>query len=134
MTGAGSEPAGWLDEVRWNADGLVTAVAQDAASGDVLMLAWMNRESLAETAATGRAVYWSRSRSRLWRKGEESGYVQRVHEIRLDCDGDAVLLKVEQQGGIACHTGRRSCFFRRLDDARWHEVDPVLKDPQEIYR
>ncbi|MCO5100775.1 MAG: phosphoribosyl-AMP cyclohydrolase [Burkholderiaceae bacterium] len=134
MTGAGSEPAGWLDQVRWNADGLVTAVAQDAASGDLLMLAWMNRESLAETAATGRAVYWSRSRSRLWRKGEESGHVQRVREIRLDCDGDAVLLKVEQHGGIACHTGRRSCFFRRLEGARWHEVDPVLKDPHEIYR
>jgi len=135
MNDAGNAPgARWLDEVRWNADGLVTAVAQDAASGDVLMLAWMNRESLAETAATGRAVYWSRSRSRLWRKGEESGHVQHVREIRLDCDGDAVLLKVEQQGGIACHTGRRSCFFRRLDGARWLEVDPVLKDPGEIYR
>ncbi len=125
---------GWLDAVCWNGDGLVSAVAQDAATGDVLMLAWMNRESLAETAATGRAVYWSRSRARLWRKGEESGHVQRVLEIRLDCDGDAVLLKVEQQGGIACHTGRRSCFFRRLDATRWQEADPVLKDPGEIYR
>jgi phosphoribosyl-AMP cyclohydrolase len=125
---------GWLDAVCWNEHGLVTAIAQDAASGEVLMLAWMNREALAETAATGRAVYWSRSRARLWRKGEESGHVQLVREIRLDCDGDAVLLKVEQQGGIACHTGRRSCFFRRLDDAQWREVDPVLKDPGEIYR
>ncbi|RIK93765.1 MAG: phosphoribosyl-AMP cyclohydrolase [Burkholderiales bacterium] len=133
MSAAGNE-RDWLDAVRWNEDGLVTAVAQDAASGEVLMLAWMNRESLAETAATGRAVYWSRSRGRLWRKGEESGHVQHVRELRLDCDGDAVLLKVEQQGGIACHTGRRSCFFRRLDDARWNEVDPVLKDPGEIYR
>ncbi len=133
MNAAGNE-RDWLDAVRWNEDGLVTAVAQDAASGEVLMLAWMNRESLAETAATGRAVYWSRSRGRLWRKGEESGHVQHVRELRLDCDGDAVLLKVEQQGGIACHTGRRSCFFRRLDDARWNEVDPVLKDPGEIYR
>ncbi|MDT3679454.1 MAG: phosphoribosyl-AMP cyclohydrolase [Burkholderiaceae bacterium] len=133
MTDAGNE-RDWLDAVRWNEHGLVTAVAQDAASGEVLMLAWMNRESLAETAATGRAVYWSRSRGRLWRKGEESGHVQHVREIRLDCDGDAVLLKVEQQGEIACHTGRRSCFFRRLDDAQWSEVDPVLKDPAEIYR
>ncbi|HEY0878039.1 MAG TPA: phosphoribosyl-AMP cyclohydrolase [Zeimonas sp.] len=135
MNASGSASAGgWLDAVRWNEDGLVTAVAQDAVSGEVLMLAWMNRESLAETATTGRAVYWSRSRARLWRKGEESGHVQHVREIRLDCDGDAVLLKVEQQGGIACHTGRRSCFFRRLDDARWREVEPVLKDPREIYR
>jgi len=133
MTDAGNA-RDWLDAVRWNEHGLVTAVAQDAASGEVLMLAWMNRESLAETAATGRAVYWSRSRGRLWRKGEESGHVQHVREIRLDCDADAVLLKVEQQGGIACHTGRRSCFFRRLDGAQWSEVDPVLKDPAEIYR
>lgn len=135
MNDAGNASAGgWLDAVCWNDDGLVSAVAQDAASGEVLMLAWMNREALAETAATGRAVYWSRSRARLWRKGEESGHVQRVLEIRLDCDGDAVLLKVEQRGGIACHTGRRSCFFRRLDAARWQETDPVLKDPGEIYR
>ncbi|HLT26566.1 MAG TPA: phosphoribosyl-AMP cyclohydrolase [Zeimonas sp.] len=125
---------GWLDAVRWNDDGLVAAVAQDAGTGEVLMLAWMNRESLAETAASGRAVYWSRSRGRLWRKGEASGHVQHVREIRVDCDGDAVLLKVEQQGGIACHTGRRSCFFRRLEGAQWREVDPVLKDPREIYR
>lgn len=131
---ANAGDGGWLDAVCWNDDGLVAAVAQDAASGEVLMLAWMNRESLVETLATGRAVYWSRSRARLWRKGEESGHVQHVRAIRLDCDGDAVLLKVEQQGGIACHTGRRSCFFRELDDAQWREVGPVLKDPGEIYR
>lgn len=133
---AAPEAAGWLDEVRWNDDGLVAAIAQDAGSGEVLMLAWMNRESLAETLALGHAVYWSRSRARLWRKGEASGHVQRVREIRLDCDGDAVLLKVDQQGGIACHTGRRSCFFRSLDAdrAQWREVEPVLKDPGEIYR
>lgn len=128
-----TEPA-WLDDVRWNDEGLVTAIAQDAGNGDVLMLAWMNRDALAETAATGRAVYWSRSRARLWRKGEESGHVQHVSEIRLDCDGDAVLLSVEQAGGIACHTGRRSCFHRRLSDGTWQVVAPVLKDPESIYR
>ena len=126
--------AAWLDEVRWDAAGLVPAIAQDAASGRVLMVAWMNRESLAETAATGRAVYWSRSRGRLWRKGEESGHAQRVRELRLDCDGDVVLLQVEQEGGIACHTGRESCFFSRLVDGRWVPVDPVLKDPETIYK
>ena len=125
--------AGWLEEVAWNADGLVPALAQDARSGRVLMLAWMNRDALAETAASGRAVYWSRSRARLWRKGEESGHVQRVREIRLDCDGDTVLLLVEQAGGIACHTGRQSCLFRRLDDGRWADVDPVLAEPADIY-
>ena len=131
---AGSAPEAWLDEVRWDADGLVPAIAQEASSDRILMVAWMNREALAETAASGRAVYWSRSRGRLWRKGEESGHVQRVSELRLDCDGDVVLLKVEQQGGIACHTGRHSCFFRRYDDGRWVVVDPVLKDPESIYR
>jgi phosphoribosyl-AMP cyclohydrolase len=128
---------GWLDDIRWDRDGLVPAVAQEQGTGDVLMLAWMNREALAETAASGRAVYWSRSRGRLWRKGEESGHVQQVHEIRLDCDGDVVLLKVTQLGhepGIACHTGRHSCFFRRQDGERWVDVDPVLKDPEHIYR
>ncbi len=124
----------WLDEVQWDLDGLVPAIARDAESGRVLMMAWMNRAALAETAASGRAVYWSRSRKRLWRKGEESGHVQVVREIRLDCDGDALLLTVEQQGGIACHTGRESCFFRRLGDGRWEIVDPVLKDPGSIYR
>lgn len=125
--------AAWLDEVKWGADGLVTAVAQDRASGRVLMVAWMNREALRETAERGVAVYWSRSRGRLWRKGESSGHTQRVHEIRLDCDGDTVLLLVDQAGGIVCHTGRESCLFRRLDRGQWLTVDPVLKDPADIY-
>lgn len=128
--GAGS----WLDEVRWDDDGLVPAIAQEAGTGAILMVAWMNREALAETAASGRAVYWSRSRGRLWHKGEESGHVQTVRELRLDCDADVVLLEVEQAGGIACHTGRHSCFFRRLKDGAWETVDPVLKDPESIYR
>ncbi|MFO1397980.1 MAG: phosphoribosyl-AMP cyclohydrolase [Burkholderiales bacterium] len=123
----------WLDDVRWNADGLVAAIAQDAASGRVLTLAWMNREALARTAETREAHYWSRSRRKLWRKGEQSGHVQRVQEIRLDCDHDAVLLMVEQVGGIACHTGRERCFFRRLEDGAWHDVEPVRKDPKAIY-
>ena len=126
--------ADWLDAVKWNADGLVPAIAQDAGSGQVLMLAWMNREALRATLDSGNAVYWSRSRSRLWRKGEESGHVQKVREIRLDCDEDAVLLRVDQLGGIACHTGRQHCFFRRLDNGGWTEVDPVIKDPNEIYK
>jgi phosphoribosyl-AMP cyclohydrolase len=125
---------GWLDAVSWNEQGLVTAIAQDAASDRVLMVAWMDRAALAETAASGEAVYWSRSRARRWKKGEESGHVQRVREIRLDCDGDVVVLKVEQAGGIACHTGRESCFYQRLEGDRWVEVDPVLKDPKAIYK
>ena len=112
----------------------MAAIAQELGSERILMVAWMNREALAETAATGRAVYWSRSRAKLWRKGEESGHAQRVREIRLDCDGDVILLKVEQAGGIACHTGRHSCFFSRLEDGRWVAVDPVLRDPESIYR
>jgi phosphoribosyl-AMP cyclohydrolase len=124
----------WLDEVPWNGDGLIAAVAQDAQSGRVLTVAWMNREALAETARTNQAVYWSRSRRRLWRKGEESGHVQKVRELRLDCDADAVLLKVEQVGGIACHTGRESCFFRKLENGSWVTSDPVLKDPSLIYK
>lgn len=124
----------WLDAVRWDAAGLVTAIAQEVGTDRILMVAWMNREALAETAATGRAVYWSRSRGRLWRKGEESGHAQRVREMRLDCDGDVILLKVEQEGGIACHTGRHSCFFSRLEDGRWVAVDPVLRDPETIYK
>lgn len=124
----------WLEHIAWNKDGLVPAVAQDAATGDLLMLAWMNREALRLTAEQGRAVYWSRSRGKLWFKGEESGHVQKVGEIRLDCDNDVVLLKVEQIGGIACHTGRRHCFFRRLQDGEWVDVEPVVKDPAEIYR
>ena len=124
----------WLDEVQWDDKGLVPAIAQEAGSGRILMVAWMNREALAETAASGRAVYWSRSRGRLWRKGEESGHGQKVHELRLDCDGDVIVLVVDQIGGIACHTGRRSCFFRRLENSAWQTVEPVLKDPGEIYR
>lgn len=123
----------WLDQVKWNDDGLVPAIAQDAKSGRVLMLAWMNREALAETAASNKAVYWSRSRKKLWRKGEESGHEQRVQEIRLDCDNDVVLLTVEQVGGIACHTGREHCWFQRLEGDRWVAVDPVIKSEQEIY-
>jgi phosphoribosyl-AMP cyclohydrolase len=128
------QASSWLDEVRFDADGLVTVIAQDALSRRVLMVAWANREALAETAASRQAVYWSRSRGRLWRKGEESGHRQRVAEIRLDCDGDVVMYAVEQEGGIACHTGRESCFFRRLDGGAWQAVDPVLKDPELIYR
>lgn len=125
---------GWLTEVHFDGDGLVPVIAQDAASGRVLMVAWANREALAETVQTQRAVYWSRSRGRLWRKGEESGHTQQVSEIRLDCDGDVVLYAVSQAGGIACHTGRESCFYRRLTDGHWDAVDPVLRDPELIYR
>ncbi len=129
----------WLAAVKWDAHGLVPAIAQDVATGDILMVAWMNREALEETARTKRGVYWSRSRNRLWRKGEESGHVQLVSEIRLDCDNDVVLLKIEQLGGIACHTGRRSCFFQKLDldgqgAGHWVTTAPVLKSPDEIYR
>jgi phosphoribosyl-AMP cyclohydrolase len=124
----------WLDEVKWDAAGLVPAIAQEAGSGQVLMVAWMNREALAETARSGRAVYWSRSRGKLWRKGEESGHVQTVRDIRLDCDADVVLLTVEQAGGIACHTGRHHCFFRQLKGDRWVTVEPVIKSEAEIYR
>lgn len=123
----------WLDRIQWTADGLVPVIAQDADSGEVLMFAWMNREALQQTVTRGDAVYWSRSRNRLWHKGETSGHVQKVHEIRLDCDADVILLKIEQVGGIACHTGRRSCFFHRLEDDDWVAVEPVLKDPGEIY-
>jgi phosphoribosyl-AMP cyclohydrolase len=125
--------AEWFNQVRWDGEGLAPVVAQEAGSGRVLTLAWMNREALAETAKSGEAVYWSRSRRKLWRKGEESGHVQRVLEVRLDCDADAILLRVEQSGGIACHTGRESCFFRKLENGRWVSVDPVLKDPKLIY-
>ena len=124
----------WLDEVLWDAQGLVPAIAQDAKTGEVLMFAWMNREALALTAESGHAVYWSRSRGRLWHKGEESGHTQTVLELRVDCDKDVVLLKIEQAGGIACHTGRRSCFFNRLETSGWQDVEPVLKDPKEIYK
>ncbi|HKB60787.1 MAG TPA: phosphoribosyl-AMP cyclohydrolase [Gallionellaceae bacterium] len=124
----------WLNRVNWSGDGLVTAIAQDAASGRVLMVAWMDREALKRTAESGEAVYWSRSRKKLWHKGEESGHVQKVNEIRIDCDNDVVLLQVEQMGGIACHTGRASCFFSRLENGQWVEIDPVLKAPEEIYK
>jgi len=124
----------WLDRIKWDERGLVPAIAQEASTHKVLTLAWMNRESLAKTVATGEAHYWSRSRKRLWKKGEESGHVQKVREVRLDCDADAVLLKVEQTGGIACHTGRELCFFQRLDGDRWVAVEPVIRDPKEIYR
>ena len=123
----------WIETVAWNADGLVPAIAQDSDSGEVLMVAWMNREALARTVETGEAVYWSRSRAQLWKKGATSGHLQRVREIRLDCDADAVLLKVESVAGIACHTGRRRCFFNRLEgkgaERRWVETDPVVADP-----
>lgn len=127
----------WLTQLRFDDNGLIPAIAQDARDGTVLMVAWMNAEALAETASTGYAVYWSRSRGKLWRKGEESGHRQQVLEIRLDCDADVILLKIEQEGGIACHTGRRSCFFHRLDtdgQPQWVNVEPVLKDPQDIYK
>lgn len=138
-----SQPASWIQEVRFDAQGLIPAISQDAQTGQILMVAWMNAESLAETVSTGRAVFWSRSRNRLWRKGEESGHVQRLIELRLDCDADVLLLKVEQLGAIACHTGRASCFYRRLDSVtnagdgpgfQWVVVDPVLKDPELIYK
>lgn len=123
----------WLDAIKWDRDGLVPVIAQEAGSGTVLMVAWMNRAALAETVRTGKAVYWSRSRSKLWRKGEESGHEQIVRDLRLDCDNDVLLLTVEQKGGIACHTGRHHCFFQQLQNDRWVAVEPVLKSEQEIY-
>lgn len=124
----------YLDQIKWDANGLVPAIAQDSESGINLMMAWMNREALAETVETSRAVYWSRSRQKLWRKGEESGHVQQVEEIRLDCDNDVVLLKVRQQGGIACHTGRQHCFYQVYANGDWQVAEPVVKDPKEIYK
>ena len=123
----------WLDELAFDAEGLIPAVAQETGTGKILMLAWMNREALAETVTSGQAVYWSRSRKRLWRKGEESGHRQLIKEIRLDCDSDVVVLEVEQVGGIACHTGHGRCFFRKLENGRWVETDSVIKKPREIY-
>ena len=123
----------WLNKVNWSADGLVPAIAQEAGSGKVLMVAWMNRDALKRTVESGEAVYWSRSRKKLWHKGEESGHVQKVREIRLDCDEDVILLQVEQVGGIACHTGRHDCFFQKYEDGQWVVTSPVLKDPSEIY-
>lgn len=124
----------YLDEIPWNADGLIAVVAQDAKSQRVLTVAWMNRDALRETVESQQAVYWSRSRKKLWRKGEESGHVQKVREVRIDCDSDAILLKVEQVAGIACHTGRESCFFRKLENGKWVTIDPVIKDPSLIYK
>lgn len=125
--------AGFLDAVGWDANGLVAAVAQEQGSGRILMLAWMNRAALAETVSSGFATYWSRSRQRLWRKGEESGHRQQVHAVQLDCDGDAIVLMVTQTGAIACHTGRHSCFFRTLEGGVWRESEPILKNPAEFY-
>ena len=124
----------WLDKVKWDANGLVPAIAQEALTGKVLMVAWMNRAALEQTVASGEAVYWSRSRRKLWHKGEESGHVQKVRELRLDCDEDVILLSVEQVGGIACHTGRHNCFFQKYADGRWVVTDPVIKDPKDIYQ
>ena len=124
----------WLNKVKWNDDGLVPVIAQEALTGKVLMFAWMNRAALERTVVGGEAVYWSRSRRKLWHKGEESGHVQKVHELRLDCDEDVILLSVEQVGGIACHTGRHNCFFQKYADATWVVTDPVIKDPKEIYK
>jgi len=124
----------WLNEVAWDENGLVPVIVQEIGSNDILMFAWMNREALERTAREGEAVYWSRSRRKLWHKGEESGHVQKVLEIRTDCDNDVILIQVEQIGGIACHTGRHSCFFQKFEADRWQTVDPVLKDPKEIYK
>jgi phosphoribosyl-AMP cyclohydrolase len=127
----------WLNAIKWDRDGLVPVIAQEASSGDVLMFAFMNREALARTVQSGQAVYWSRSRARLWHKGEESGHFQQVHELRMDCDNDVLLMKITQLGhdpGLACHTGRHSCFFQKLDGGEWKSVEPVLKDPQAIYK
>ncbi|MEE9161136.1 MAG: phosphoribosyl-AMP cyclohydrolase [Gammaproteobacteria bacterium] len=132
MSSPGTET--WLDAIKWNTDGLVTVIAQDFQSGDVLTQAWMSREALALTVAEGQAVYWSRSRNKIWRKGEDSGHRQIIKEILLDCDNDALLLKVEQVGGIACHTGRARCFYQRLENNKWVITDPVIKDPEEIYK
>ena len=137
MSAEYTEAMNWLDQIKWDADGLVPVIAQEHASGDVLMFAWMNREALARTAELGEAVYWSRSRQRLWHKGEESGHTQTVHDMRMDCDNDVLLLKISQNGhepGIACHTGRHSCFFQRFENGVWHSVEPVLKDPEHIYK
>ncbi len=134
MNAAAKPASAWLKKIVWDDQGLVPVIAQEAATGEVLMFAWMNREALQLTVERGEAVYWSRSRRKLWHKGEESGHTQKVIDIRLDCDGDVLLLKIEQTGGIACHTGRHGCFFNRLEDGVWQEVEPVLKHPDEIYK
>jgi len=132
-TSGAASNAKWLKKVRWDENGLVPVIAQEAATGDILMFAWMNRDALARTVELGEAVYWSRSRKKLWHKGEESGHTQKVLEMRLDCDEDVILLKIEQAGGIACHTGRHSCFFQKFDGEDWQAVEPVLQDPETIY-
>ena len=124
----------WLDEIKWDNDGLIPAIAQDFSTDRILMVAWLNRESLALTVKEQRAIYWSRSRQKLWRKGEESGHIQKLHEVRIDCDADVIILRVEQIGNIACHTGRHSCFYRVLKDEQWQTVEPVIKDPHDIYQ
>ncbi len=124
----------WLDDIKWDEDGLVPAIAQEIGTGKMLMMAWMNRESLELSVKEGRAIYWSRSRNKLWRKGEESGHVQTIKDIRLDCDNDVLLLEVEQIGGIACHTGRHNCFYKQLQNEQWVEVESVIKDPKDIYK
>lgn len=124
----------WLEQIKWTEDGLVPVIAQEESTGKILMLAWMNRESLELSVKEGKAIYWSRSRQRLWRKGEESGNTQKIREIRLDCDNDVILIRVEQSGGIACHTGRHNCFYQRLENGNWLTVDPVIKDPATIYK
>ena len=134
MTSSNKRKADWLEDLNWPDSGILPAVAQDSATGQVLMLAWMNAAALQATVEEGRAVYWSRSRKKLWRKGEESGHVQMVSEVLIDCDSDTIVLQVEQKGGIACHTGRRSCFYRKLVNNEWEEVEPVLKPPEEIYK
>lgn len=134
QTDSSLKQASWLGQVAWSADGLVPVITQEVSTGRVLTLAWMNRESLAATQESGFATYWSRSRAKLWRKGEQSGFAQKISEIRLDCDNDALLLLVEQQGGIACHTGRESCFYQVLNAEQWRSSDPVLKDPEDIYK
>ena len=126
--------ATWLDDIQWDKDGLVPVIAQETGTGKILMMAWMNRESLELSVKEGRAIYWSRSRNKLWRKGEESGHVQKIKDIRLDCDNDVVLLEVEQLGGIACHTGRHNCFYKQLQNEQWVEVESVIKDPNDIYK
>lgn len=123
----------WLEEIKWDNDGLVPAIAQESGSGKVLMMAWMNREALRLSTEEGRAIYWSRSRNKIWRKGEESGNVQLLKDIRLDCDNDVILLEVEQLGGIACHTGRHNCFYKQLKDGQWNDIEPVIKDPAVLY-
>ena len=129
-----SDQSSWLDEIKWDDQGLVPAIAKEAETGDILMVAWMNRESLELTVQENRAIYWSRSRQKLWRKGEESGNIQKLIELRLDCDNDVLLLTVEQISGIACHTGRHSCFYKKLIDGKWEEVEPILQDPSSIYQ